>query len=98
MMTKYKLTRNKVRYISDVLSSIDAINKNIPCEIKQNIIERSLLWDSNTINLSFCYCNNDFVCKICKYACCELALGAFCMCTQSTVCIKHGFICNGSHD
>ena len=46
-----------------------------------------------------CTCNNKtYPCFLCTHACCELAKQRFCMCLVSFTCVKHGYVCVGSHD
>ena len=45
-----------------------------------------------------CRCTDTFTCSLCYYACCEKAVGVFCVCSQATECPRHGRRCNGSHD
>lgn len=45
-----------------------------------------------------CSCSGTKTCINCSYACCEKAVGVFCVCLWATECVKHGRRCNGSHD
>ena len=88
MGDRYKFTITKDKYIANTLL---CMNTKTPREILEPMIKEGM------INLQFCTCENGWTCLVCKYACCEKAIGMFCMCTQATRCHKHGFRCNGSH-
>ena len=64
----------------------------IPIDVQKSIVGKMYT------NWEQCRCRGNSQCLLCKYACCELAIGRFCVCTQATSCVKHGYKCNGTHD
>ena len=66
--------------------------EGLPEDLCQGIIARALP------KLYGCRCSGAKTCPNCHYACCEKAVGVFCVCLWATDCIKHGRRCNGSHD
>ena len=66
--------------------------ERIPEDLCQSIIGRALP------KFYGCSCSETKTCINCSYACCERAVGVFCVCRWATECSRHGRRCNGSHD
>ena len=66
--------------------------EGIPEDLCQSIVNRALP------KFYGCSCSGTRTCSNCYYACCEKAVGVFCVCLWATECVKHGRRCNGSHD
>ena len=66
--------------------------EGIPEDLCQSIIGRALP------KFYGCSCSDTKTCINCSYACCEKAVGVFCVCRWATECSRHGRRCNGSHD
>lgn len=80
----------KEKYMFAVMGSI----KELPEDIIKNITKEAF----DLKGITFCKCNEINTCYLCRVACCEDAVGVYCMCMQRTKCIKHGDMCYGSHD
>ncbi|MDB4588352.1 hypothetical protein N9095_00070 [bacterium] len=66
--------------------------EGIPEDLCQSIVSRALP------KFYGCTCSGTRTCANCHYACCDKAVGVFCVCSWATECSRHGRRCNGSHD
>ena len=89
-------TVSRQQYAMNALLCMRSINANIPSDISRQILETAMKWEIG--GAMFCTCKPEYLCPVCRYACCEKAIGVMCMCLQATTCPDHGFRCNGSHD
>ncbi|MDB4588349.1 hypothetical protein N9095_00055 [bacterium] len=85
---QYKTKAETVRRRVAALKGLEGIPEDL-CQI---IVGRALP------KFYGCYCSGTRTCINCNYACCEKAVGVFCVCRWATQCSRHGRRCNGSHD
>lgn len=85
---QYKTRDETMRRRVAALKGLDGI----PKDLCQSIVNCALP------KFYGCNCSGTTTCVNCSYACCEKAVGVFCVCSWASECVKHGRRCNGSHD
>lgn len=87
---RYYTKGGKEKYMMATVGSMRGLNEDVMKKITKEAFDLK--------GITFCKCNENNTCNLCRVACCEDAVGVYCMCIQRTKCVKHGDLCNGSHD